>query len=454
MPLWLEITRLVFLVSIPQTFALLTFCFSFLHVPPKNLQRRLLLYTVVHSVYVDILYYIVPVPVHMLNSICASIILCFIMFRDLKAKQIFSLLLFSFILGSIMDLILGILSFYALNIPDQKTMMSTSFYQMLIALYPELLILWLWSWMIRKKDSLSFKRLFAAVMNSERADLTKLITMNGVQSVAIGTVLFLLSIGNENKYGYITIISIFVMIISLLALAFTIFLVVRTQERAVRMTQDIYLGDIDQMFASIRGQRHDFLNHVQVIHTMAQMRKIDQLQQYLGELVKESQGISEIVNHSSPVLAAFIKAKITVAISKSIAFTYELPNRWDSSDTSVKTIDIVKILGNLVDNAFDEVASLPQIERIVHVIVRHEEDGLTLEIRNKGRVLNDSELARIFLPGYTTKRAGHSGLGLAIVLERVGSYNGKLDVRSNEKEGTVFRIVLPQQEALAVKSYG
>ncbi|MFC5701248.1 sensor histidine kinase [Cohnella faecalis] len=220
------------------------------------------------------------------------------------------------------------------------------------------------------------------------------------------------------------------------------------------MTQDIYLGDIDQMFASIRGQRHDFLNHVQVIHTMAQMRKIDQLQQYLGELVKESQGISEIVNHSSPVLAAFIKAKITVAISKSIAFTYELPNRWDSSDTSVKTIDIVKILGNLVDNAFDEVASLPQIERIVHVIVRHEEDGLTLEIRNKGRVLNDSELARIFLPGYTTKRAGHSGLGLAIVLERVGSYNGKLDVRSNEKEGTVFRIVLPQQEALAVKSYG
>ncbi|MFB9278974.1 sensor histidine kinase [Cohnella cellulosilytica] len=234
-------------------------------------------------------------------------------------------------------------------------------------------------------------------------------------------------------------------LLSLLVLVSIIRLLVRTREQAARTTQEVYIDDINDMFTSIRGQRHDFLNHVQVIHTMVQMGKMDQLKNYVADLVKETRDVSDIVHHSSPALAAFIQAKTAVSIGKGIDFAYELPDRWDSGETAVKVIDIIKIMGNLVDNAFDEAMSLPPSERSVFASIRSLEDGsIELQVSNRGRAITKNDQQHIFQPGYTTKGEGHSGLGLAIVQERVKHYKGSLDLTSDEKEGlTVFKVCLP-----------
>ncbi|QJD87640.1 sensor histidine kinase [Cohnella herbarum] len=215
------------------------------------------------------------------------------------------------------------------------------------------------------------------------------------------------------------------------------------------MTQEVYVEEINDMFTSIRGQRHDFLNHVQVIHTMVQMGRTEQLKTYVADLVKETQDVSEIVQHCSPALAAFVQAKITVAVGKGISFTYELPGNWEAEDTTIKMIDIIKIMGNLVDNAFDETGLLPQNERHVHASILISDDKtIQIQVTNSGRTILPEEKERIFVPGYTTKGEGHSGLGLAIVLERVKHYRGKLDVHSDESiKTTEFRISLPKQSA-------
>ncbi|WP_182299760.1 sensor histidine kinase [Cohnella cholangitidis] len=215
------------------------------------------------------------------------------------------------------------------------------------------------------------------------------------------------------------------------------------------MTQEVYVEEINDMFTSIRGQRHDFLNHVQVIHTMVQMGKTDQLRAYVADLVKETRDVSDIVHHSSPALAAFIQAKVTVAIGKGITFTYEMPDDWNTDETTIRVIDIIKIMGNLVDNAFDETSLLPQNERQVHAsILIMKDNTIKLQVSNSGRMLNAQDKERIFLPGYTTKGEGHSGLGLAIVQERVKHYRGELDVHSDENSSTTeIRITLPKHTA-------
>ncbi|WP_181907310.1 sensor histidine kinase [Cohnella lupini] len=212
------------------------------------------------------------------------------------------------------------------------------------------------------------------------------------------------------------------------------------------MTQEVYVEEINDMFTSIRGQRHDFLNHVQVIHTMVQMNRTEQLKSYVSELVKETRDVSDIVHHSSPALAAFVQAKLTVSLGKSISFTYELPDRWNAQETTVKVIDVVKILGNLVDNAFDETSNLPLGQRQVHASISiNKEDRIELQVSNKGRTIDSAERERIFAPGYSTKGEGHSGLGLAIVQERVKHYNGDLSLQSDDANGTtLFRVTLPQ----------
>ncbi|WP_158223914.1 MULTISPECIES: sensor histidine kinase [unclassified Cohnella] len=223
----------------------------------------------------------------------------------------------------------------------------------------------------------------------------------------------------------------------------------RTREQAAKSTQEVYIDDINDMFTSIRGQRHDFLNHVQVIHTMVQMGRTEQLKAYVGDLVKETRDVSDIVHHSSPALAAFIQAKTAVSIGKGIDFTYELPAKWDAGETTVKVIDIIKIMGNLVDNAFDEAMNLPQQERSVFASIRVLEDGsIELLVSNRGRSLTAHDRQLIFKPGYTTKGEGHSGLGLAIVQERVKHYKGSLDLVSDEREGlTTFKVYLPEISA-------
>ncbi|WP_256760864.1 sensor histidine kinase [Cohnella sp. WQ 127256] len=276
--------------------------------------------------------------------------------------------------------------------------------------------------------------------------MTKVTSLIIFQFILLGVLQFIQITPDKNNHLLNTILIYALIFVSLLALVSIIRLLIRTREQAARMTQEVYIDDINDMFTSIRGQRHDFLNHVQVIHTMVQMGKTEQLKCYVGDLVKETRDVSEIVHHSSPALAAFVQAKLTIAIGRGISFTYELPDSWKGDETTIKIIDIIKIMGNLVDNAFDESKTLPPEERKTHAAITIMDDNtIVLQVSNKGRSLDDKDKERIFLPGYTTKGEGHSGLGLAIIQERVKHYHGNLSLHSDEKSGiTEFRITIPQ----------
>ncbi|MNR60544.1 Sensor protein ZraS [compost metagenome] len=76
------------------------------------------------------------------------------------------------------------------------------------------------------------------------------------------------------------------------------------------------------------------------------------------------------------------------------------------------------------------------------------DNTIKLQVSNSGRTLNAKDKERMFLPGYTTKGEGHSGLGLAIVQERVKHYRGELDVHSDENSSTTeIRITIPNYTA-------
>ncbi len=61
------------------------------------------------------------------------------------------------------------------------------------------------------------------------------------------------------------------------------------------------------------------------------------------------------------------------------------------------------------------------------------------EIKDSGTGISKESLQRIFDPYYTTKESGR-GLGLPLVLEVVRAHGGHLLVKSNQGEGTVFKV--------------
>ncbi|WP_169733251.1 sensor histidine kinase [Cohnella panacarvi] len=303
---------------------------------------------------------------------------------------------------------------------------------------------------MRKRFSLSTFKWLTIGFNQNKT-LLKIIALIVIQLVSLGTIYTVKFASDANNQLVTTILIYFTIIVSLTALVFMLRMLTQTRADAIRSTQEVYLDDINNMFASVRGQRHDFLNHVQVIHAMAQMGKFEQLQTYTATLVQETSEVNDIMNHTVPALAAFAKAKTTMALGYGIAFTCDLPRKWDVPDTAINMLDMIKIIGNLVDNGFDATMMMPAGKRSVHVSIFYDNNEVRITITNSGPPIDDETRSRIFQAGYSTKGEGHSGLGLAIVQERVRHYRGQLDVRSDPDNGTTaFEVRLPFAERMAI----
>ncbi|WP_409344020.1 sensor histidine kinase [Paenibacillus sp. MBLB4367] len=216
----------------------------------------------------------------------------------------------------------------------------------------------------------------------------------------------------------------------------------RLREKSVLETQDTYIDEVNQLFTVVKGQRHDFLNHVQIIHALVAMNKTEDLRKYTRELVGDIRQVSDIMAIGEPAIAALVQAKTAVALSKYINFTHRF-GELDRSAIGVKSVDIVKIVGNLIDNAFDAVMDLPPVSRNVELQGWMENGHLHMTVWNEGCRLTQEQRQHMFTPGFTTKRGGHSGLGLSIAKSLLLQYKGDIAVEADEEKGTVFHISLP-----------
>ena len=226
-------------------------------------------------------------------------------------------------------------------------------------------------------------------------------------------------------------------------LIMVLFSVTRRSKGRADQEQEAQWRNINDLFTAIRAQHHDFLNQVQTIHAMASMGKTEDLKRFVRELIEDIRDISGLIKIGNPAVASVVQAKIAAAAAKRIDFRHEIADLQDLK-LGVRSLDIVKIIGNLVDNAFDEVSELPEDQRKVHLAVYAEEGMLHIRTRNPGRRPDDDEIHRWFEPGYTTRRnGGHSGLGLAITRERTERSRGSISAEYSPEEGIVVHVKLP-----------
>lgn len=217
----------------------------------------------------------------------------------------------------------------------------------------------------------------------------------------------------------------------------------RKKDSAVQKTQETYIHNVNDLFTAIRGQRHDFLNQVQTIHTMAAMGKLKELQLFTRELIGDISEIDDIIRIGNPAVAALVKAKLVAALDKKICFTYQIDDLQEVK-LGVKSVDIVRIIGNLLDNAIDEAVLLPEEERRIRLEMYEEDEYLHVLVSNPGQPATGGEIEQWFSSGYTSRRDGrHQGIGLAVTRERVLHYNGTIRATYDEENGIVVEVSIP-----------
>jgi len=76
----------------------------------------------------------------------------------------------------------------------------------------------------------------------------------------------------------------------------------------------------------------------------------------------------------------------------------------------------------------------------------HDEACVWVEVQDTGRGIKPEHLSRIFEPFFTTKPVGQgTGLGLSLAYGIVKKHDGRIEVKSEWGQGTVFRVILPKK---------
>ncbi|WDH85253.1 sensor histidine kinase [Paenibacillus urinalis] len=207
-------------------------------------------------------------------------------------------------------------------------------------------------------------------------------------------------------------------------------------------------GNIDHLWVEVKGQRHDLNNHLDTLHGLIELGFYNEAKEYINEIVEETSTINEIIDIGQPEIAVLILSKMSQATAKNIDFQFEILNKTESKLVLLgsRKMDVVKILGNLLDNAFEEVMKLSPDQRLVVLNGEIRNDVFRFFIKNKlSQHLSPAMIKQMFLPRKTTKNS--TGIGLSIVNERVKRNEGSIICQLTEEGFIQFNVLLPTEQS-------
>ena len=106
--------------------------------------------------------------------------------------------------------------------------------------------------------------------------------------------------------------------------------------------------------------------------------------------------------------------------------------------------ELEQVLINLIGNAVDALAEVPDRRGLVRITVENEAAHVSCRVEDNGCGIPEDKLGEVFQTYYTTKPPDRgTGLGLAIAKQIVEAHSGKLRVQSELGTGTSFTFGFP-----------
>lgn len=191
-------------------------------------------------------------------------------------------------------------------------------------------------------------------------------------------------------------------------------------------------------------ERHEHIRHIQTLQAILNLNEVDAARDYLAEIAELYGYNREPMYAGNQSLAALLNCWHKIAANRNVEFTFSI--KCNTNEIAVPFWELQSILGNLLDNAL-EAAVHEQTNRRVSLVMKDEDNWITLCVSNTGAMITDEQLPMLFVPGYTTKESDTRGFGLYIVKNLVDSYRGRITVI--RKPETTFIVSLPKKEALS-----
>ena len=129
---------------------------------------------------------------------------------------------------------------------------------------------------------------------------------------------------------------------------------------------------------------------------------------------------------------------------------FEIERHPDAPDVLAEEMSLHRVFLNLLTNSVASVnSSANEGKKVIKTTIQPAGDGKSAEIRfyDTGRGIPGDKIGKIFEAFYSTKGAGGTGLGLAVVHKIIGEHGGEISVDSEQDKWTEFKITLPSANA-------
>ena len=209
--------------------------------------------------------------------------------------------------------------------------------------------------------------------------------------------------------------------------------------RQSEMLEEAY-GQLEDLNATLRAQRHDFKNHLQVVFGLIELREYQEAQEYIERVYGDVELVGRSLKTAIPAVNALFAAKMADCEEKGIQMDVQIHSPWQGMP--IAGWEMCRILGNLIDNAMDAILSGKSPQKILTVEIGERLQDFTFRVENTGPEIPEDLRERIFERGFTTKSSGR-GLGLSIVREILRENGGDIRLFSDEK-GTRFEGRIPK----------
>lgn len=193
-------------------------------------------------------------------------------------------------------------------------------------------------------------------------------------------------------------------------------------------------NEIKNIYMDMRGWRHDYHNHLQVIKAYMSRNEYTEVNDYLDELEKDLDKVDTYVKSGNMMIDAILNSKLSIAEKNDIKI-YCKANV--PEDIKILEIDLCVILGNLLDNAVEACEKIEKDKRFIRIYIVVNKKQFYISVQNSAKEeLNFNER------NYITNKRGNHGFGMKRVKILIDKYDGFLNLK-NEPGIFASEVMIP-----------
>lgn len=374
----------------------------------------------------SIIYLIHGIPIIMLISNIIFIFLIQFNYKT-KIKDKILITMYVYLVMFILDLFISLyLNKINVKILEKTTNLNNfSIISIIIGLCIILIIL---------KSIINFKNMTLKV------DMPKFFYLPLIIIPFMSLILILLTISIKEFYEASMVLILLILLILNISVFFLYNYIVdailkRKEQNILKQKYISYINQFEMIkdnFQKLNMLKHDIKKHVMYVKELILNEKYEDGIDYLNNLINSEDNIlkesKQIINTGNTCIDTIVNLKLNEALKNDIKISSYVAIPYD---LNIFSIDIICLLGNLLDNAIEANLNLKE-NKYIYLKIKYYNNFLFINTKNKYEKIIKNKDGKFLSTKKLRKES--EGVGIKIITEIVEKYNGSLKILDENNE--------------------